>query len=328
MRWIFVWLAIASCGHRQAAKESSKPQVAAPLAGQRPTFFVGSKDGIVEMTYDGAVVRSVTKTVGGMPRFAHGGKDLAFLVGHEKELELRIVTIDTGAERSLARFGTDPDSYCPGIGGPNELTPQSDHDFVIDDNGNACVELMDRNLNMADIGVFFRIDLVTGKILERQAKPCNVDWGNVPDCFLYRPPKPPLRTDFPFKLEKNELRREGVTVTTLAADDEFTQDATSPSGRYVVLSGNLEEGDSIYRQAVILDREEGRLYLITKAGSLRLLSNESLLHFRREDLARLDARDVVGESTIRWLDGDRLIVENLLFDMDGHVLELPGSVAK
>ena len=41
---------------------------------------------------------------------------------------------------------------------------------------------------------------------------------------------------------------------------DYQVEATSGSGRWLVLGGDVEEGDYIYRRLVLLDRQDGTLY--------------------------------------------------------------------
>ena len=94
----------------------------------------------------------------------------------------------------------------------------------------------------------------------------------------------------------------------------------SPSGRWVVLSGAMDAGDYVWRSVWLFDRKDGKVF--------PLLGRTWPAPVEPEALDPEDTPLVVGETTIRWLDGvpERLIVGEILVVPGFGIAGLPGQV--
>jgi len=223
-------------------------------------------------------------------------------------MELRIIGLDGRGERRLATLSRRPKDYCARAEGMPLVRIQMDDGFVVDERKNAvCIELMDRNLNMADVEIRIRIDVKSGKTIElvrpSPCRPPNAEFL----CPIDIPPTPKIA--LPFFIQDQSV------------------DAVSESGRFLVVSGNLESADYIHRQAVVFDKQRGDVFLVGQHGLVGPLAPDSTRHLSRDELCRLGARDIVGETTVRWI-GERLLVGTRLMTPGGGSFDFGGGIAR
>lgn len=206
---------------------------------------------------------------------------------------------------------------------------QSTADFGIDAAcRTACMQISDRNLNMANIILNFRIDLTTGKVTERvvfggeecqtvvKGKPVVAPLCKVPDAH----PAVPVAAAqaWPFT----------------AKSKRFDADSTSASGRFSFLRDSdvvAEQGDYVYLAPFVFDAQTGAVLTIT---SKRLVPVD-LAKLRKSKKLPADTLVAPGEAESFWLgtsdtlvlsDGGAAAAPMTIPTAEYHVVRLPDSV--
>lgn len=337
-----------------ASKTADDPGVAAggerePLKVDEPTLLVGHDSGLAEYDLDGALVRVHTETAAIRPRVLPDGTVL-FLHRHQGDYALVELSTD-GSERVVAAVptGFDHDS-CESIAEESDyLSVHSDWGFRVDvEAGVACIDIADRNDNMADLQVSARIDLNTGAVDSGVAmdmtEACPETAVACEGEVSRRDARPEPSATFAWSWDADGARlyptepRDGAEAIHVCLPDtdmadetarEFdcaSEESRSRSGRFVLVSGLLSEGDYIHRQLYIVDLATGELLrLEPESDQFATIAAEEVM---TDDYTGLD---VVGESDIRWVgDGvrDRLWVDGRLLDPAGRrVTEIGGDLA-
>jgi hypothetical protein len=280
-----------------------------PLPG---TFIVGSEQGIREVGYDGATVRVIAKTPASRLRLVGGGKEVIFYVRATGEIHR--LSLATGVARKVATLpngfkacGHMPDYEAGHRFAVADLGVQADPDFVLDASANAvCLTLMDRNANMANVAIEVRVDLASGAALHRviQGGECAATPQKWKGCAA---PAAAGAKWAPFR-------------GAAGIDEELV----SPSGRWSVLSMPKDSsGDYIYRSLFLLDRQGNRVFPIVKGPFPAPVPLADLARTRDE----AGTVDAVGESAVRWLDHDALLVDSLLVVPERGGVGIDGEVA-
>jgi hypothetical protein len=304
----------AACGSQTPA-QSPPPENTAPPARTGIPLIAAHGGGIFEITRDGRDVRQLSKTPAQQPRWVVPGRRLVFLT--TDAAELRSLDLGVGREQLVARVRTRLD--CPSgsvaVGTPDPgvtLSLHDDDDFVVQ-SGRACIRLMDRNANMADFILDVRVDLATGRAEEFipiARDTCKVARREAPPCE----PAP---------------RRGGgeIRLPERAGPPDFFAGAASPSGRWVLLHGNNQQGDYIYHQVVLYEIATRRTFpiFVRDAGDRPWPAPVPA-----DQLAVPDALgdSVIAETPVYWLPGsdDRLVVDGYLI-VPGVRIELVGDLA-
>jgi hypothetical protein len=299
-------LLVAACGSRAPSPRRAIEPAITPEPGHVP-LVAARENGLYEIGPDGRDVRRLSATPAQHPRWQVPGRRILFLTRDTSEV--RSLDLVTAKEQVVARIR-------PKIGCPRSIVGSTAGDSTVDlgiqehadftvDGDRACLELMDRNSNMASYLVNVRIDLATGATTDTVSiAPA--------ECKLARREAPPRCVGHPAPIVDLDRTLEH------AGPAGFTVQSWSPSGRWVVLRGNDEEGDSMHFQIV--------LYELATRNTFPILG-EHLEHGDAwpqplravqlakdaEDLAPL-VGDVVGETPIHWLPGpdDRLVVDEYL----------------
>ncbi|MEZ4454030.1 MAG: hypothetical protein R3B09_31530, partial [Nannocystaceae bacterium] len=226
----------------------------------------------------------------------------------------------TGQEETLARLPHLSNACFTGAE-PGEKAPpadpvmflQSARDLDLDlAAGVLCLDLGDRNENMASIRVNLRVDLKTRKVEQRTtlvSDECKKGAGRERERACE-----PARKDLPEATEVAGLGQYAVV---------------SPSGRWAYYTDELFEqsGDYIYYAAFVYDTEAKTAHAITPEGLVKI------------DLAARDPAKgppegtcyIPGEAEARWMPGsDRLILDGcgaagwLLVEPPGRVQKIEG----
>ena len=267
----------------------------------RPTLIVASEGGIDEVTLEGTTTRKLSRTPASRPRRLPPTGDVLFVVPNS--LELRRLSPDTGKEEVIARLPRG--EACRPL---QPLSVQEDTDFVIDMKRNvACLSLMDRNMNMVSLQVNARVNLTTHEVKSAVvidlSHTCKEDpkAHAIFDCSRepsFNPPAP--------------------APPGLVLPAGFHVESRSPSERWLVLGGEVTEGDYIHRKLLLLDSETHRVYPIVEGPWPRPIAPG----------AAFDTVDVVSESTIRWIQRlDVLLVDRLLVKPGERTVRLAGDIA-
>jgi hypothetical protein len=206
---------------------------------------------------------------------------------------------------------------------------QSNADFGIDAAGRtACMQISDRNLNMANIILNYRIDLTTGKVTERvvfggeecqtmvKGKPVVAPLCKVPDAH----PAVPVAAAqaWPFT----------------AKSKRFDADSTSASGRFSFLRDSdvvAEQGDYVYLAPFVFDAQTGAVLTITP----KKLVSVDLAKLRKSKKLPADTLVTPGEAESFWLgnadvlvlsDGGAAAAPMTIPTAEYYVVRLPDSV--
>lgn len=273
--------------------------------------MVGNESGIREVSYDGSTVRTLSSTSAQRLRLAADGRDVVFYV--RASGELRRLSTTTGVERTIAvlprdfktcgRLSDYPKRHRFAVA---DLAVQADEDFVLDESGNAvCMTLMDRNINMVNVAVNLHIDLATGVVRHRLM----VGGDCAPRAATWKRCSTPGASD--------------VTWAPFRDVDGVEEGLLAFSGRWSVLRILKESpGDYIHSALYLFDRRDNLVFPIIAGPFPAPIPLAALA--RHVDLP--DTVDVVGESPIRWLTTDALLVDSLLVvpsragvDINGHV---------
>lgn len=187
--------------------------------------------------------------------------------------------------------------------------------------GVVCVRVADRNINMMDVAVDYRVTLADGRVESR------VEWcGGVGapgfDCGGARRTAAPPRSPTGYRLEDDALVAPDGTRRPIVG--AFHEELVSPSGRWVLLSGAREEADYIYRVLLMLDRRDGAVRALGVGTAQAPLTPEML----RDPDALSSGLTAVGESLVRfvaWGGVERLVVDHLLVTPGGETVDLHGT---
>lgn len=325
---------------RRVAADNSPPvsppaSASSPVAAPGGSFIVASDRGVREVGPDGKLLRTLSRRPAQHPRLTTDRRRVLYLP--PSHAALRAISLDTGEDVVVAKLPSrfrsckttdDPEGREYPI---QNLDVQEDSDFSVDAAGKgACLSLKDRNVNMLNLDVGLYVDLATGKVSHRIEFPSECTGKReIPSCA--RPaaaaPSAPAAA-FPYDLDKGRLvRREPdgkrTKLVKIGAGD-FEAEPPSPSGRWAVLLGNRDEGDYIHFDALLLDRQTGKIFPL-RSGPAKALSNGQLTG---KDAASLGTAGVVGETTRRWLPGrDLLLLDSLLMIPGEKGVNLGGEVA-
>jgi hypothetical protein len=106
---------------------------------------------------------------------------------------------------------------------------------------------------------------------------------------------------------------------------EAEGESVSPSGRWSVIGIATSEGDYMHRSLFLADRVKRLVHPIA-AGQFR---SKALTKAERKALAEFQGTvDAVGESSVRWLENDALLVDRLLVVPERGGVQLEGDVAR
>jgi hypothetical protein len=243
--------------------------------------------------------------------------------------ETRVASLPTVFDGRQCRL------VAPGVGETSDaaLSVQEDYGFSIDEAGAfACLTIADRNDNMADVRFTLRVDLKSGQVAsalnsdavgsckEEPAPPCE---GKLGSGYQPRHSDPEQEWPFTWDPERSSVIARGASeggrpicapgVDLDSADDRdfgcAAHEGLSQSGRFVLVSGALSEGDYIHRELYLIDLQSGELLgMMGDALEFKVVSVDEIM---TEGFGSLD---VVGESDLRWVGGDRLWVDGWLID--------------
>ena len=307
-----------------------EPRPRAPIDFNQ-ALIVGDDDGLVLWTVDGSAQYMLSEGAAFYPRRV--GADAALVLSgelfslHGGAQLVRISLLD-GARAVLATLppytcanATDDDQKLLG------LDIQDPNDFVVDPDGKtAYLSLMDRNSNMANLQVKIRVELDSGRVTRWQTTgepeclpPPGVELGDPPedrwpDLYMTPEDEPaPAQYAFDFDVESGWVTKLSEPATKHLRLPDYSPEYASPSGRWLVLGGDLQEADYIHRSLVLLDREAGVVYPVLEAPGAwppPLTAANRTVKTPVSGMA-----DVVGESDVRWLsftDGAELLIVDQL----------------
>jgi hypothetical protein len=193
---------------------------------------------------------------------------------------LERIAVRLGLRRKLADISPFLCSKDATLGA--QLSLQAADDFYLT-GGSACLSLMDRSANMANLILRIRTGLSDGKVdraLLVGADECGPQadvHGGAPatdgPCEQAREEPDPgdksgLARAYAFVDESLKQSGPGRKVRTVSHLEGYELRSVSPSGRWALLTGDLEEGDSLSYRLLLLDRDTGFIHpLPGRAGS-------------------------------------------------------------
>jgi hypothetical protein len=271
---------------RQAAASSPRPVAPQPATVSEPApstdeLIVGSERGVEAWQSDGAGKRMISPGPALQPRWLDRDTLLVLHPSAEPgDAALERVSLHDGARQTIARL---PAFSCvePGAtqGEPIALRVHSFTDFTVDSAKQlACVARMDRNYNMAEVRLSTRVDLRTSAAsswLELFDASCQVPQGVLAgdppeesECEGAESLEPDPDARYPYAFDDGTLWElsDGAQRTAKLVLADYYAEHSSPSGRWLVLSGDVEEGDYMYRRVVLLDRRQGQIFAIPEAA--------------------------------------------------------------
>jgi hypothetical protein len=348
--WAALWLAAASCAQslavpamqlqpvqslRAPVYEVARTATASAPAVPDPqhALIVGNAEHLELWSLDGTSHRTLSVGPALHPRRLDADTVVALSDASQdlqRGTELVRISLHDGSRTLIAtlpafRCSNDaPDTW-------QDLDVQDALDFRFDASGNmACLDLMDRNANMADVSLKVRVELDSGSIQRwlgvgepECIAPAGVSHGEPSDeewCGFERvsddAPEPTASFAFDYDDETGWVKRVTGEPTNYAQLPDYMREKLSPSGRWLVLGGDIQEGDYIHRSLVLFDRAEGSLYPVLAAPGPWPLP---LTAAKAVDAVKAPSEgmaDVVGESDVRWLsvspDSELLIVDQLV----------------
>ena len=332
----------AALGCRPVETKASTAPVGAVTTAARSeppkpqgTLIVAGEGGVFELSATGEVVRQLEATgKAAFPRFVRGNTAIVFVQEHARLVELELAT---GATRVVA--GPWQASVQCDADVAFELAIQTHEDVVVDRDGrHVCINLLDRNVNMASAASRLRIDLESGR-WEQGFTAFNDacrsrDRAEPVACEPDTPPASRTAPSFPYSFGPADHTLLDASRQIVARIGQFELAAEAPAGRYQLLRGNFEDGDYIHFQFLLLDRSTGEVFPLPAESqtkpqprSLAALTKEELADPSREVLGNR-AGDIVGETSVHFVNSDTLVVGRVLFRLaQREVVTLPGDLA-
>lgn len=281
------------------------------------TTFVYSDAGLFEVELDGRIVRMLIGTpIEAAVRlgddFLAVGEGRVSRVARDGGHVTRIAVLELPADASCQQ--AQPDLL--------PLAVQQARDVRVDSSsGVVCVRVSDRNENMMDVAVDYRITLADGRVESRVTWCGGVD-GPGFECGA------PLRAPAPARAVSGHRLESGAIIgpdgRRRVIVGEFREELIAPSGHWVVLEGAREEADYIHRALLLLDRRDGSVRALGVGIANTPLTDANLAD--REALAA--GLTAVGESTVRfvpWGGVERLVVDHFLVTPGGETVDLHGT---
>ena len=333
----------------RARSSSIQPSLPASSLPADDELLVGDDDGLWAFRNDGSGKRLISAGTARAPRMLDATSVLVVRpvagTGLERGAKLEKVSLRDGTRKLLA---TVPPLRCKGSKHPVALEIQSADDFQVSPQQQiACLKLMDRNSNMASYALRVTADLQRN-VVKRQltvgAEECQpVDDVSTSDTVededrcndetdeMDPAAGPPRAFTFDqeqlFRRDESGRRHRVLRLAGYDAGDE------SPSGRWILLSGDYTEGDYIYLRWLLLDQTSGALYPLPKEPQ----PFPAPLSVPPGANARLStpveqAALIAGETEKRWLGRDQhdelLVVGPLIIRPLKTIFSVQGEVAR
>jgi hypothetical protein len=125
------------------------------------------------------------------------------------------------------------------------------------------------------------------------------------------------------------------TATPMLELHGYQADVGSPSGRWLVLAGDQEDGDYIHRNVVLLDRTTGEVFPIPGEPTARWPAPLAASGKRSPPRIRTPVAatsSIVGETDLRWLGrspaSEILIVGELVVRPGVGAFSVKGDIAR
>ena len=193
-----------------------------------------------------------------------------------------------------------------------DLDLQSASDFWVHE-GTACITLMDRNANMANVAAEIAIDLASGEVETKVNSVLGA--ANKPAACAQRPPHPKGGACGYTINEQSQLLKADTQalVSPIGVGEDFMIDGVSPTGKWATLIGNLSEGgDYIDMELLLLNCENGEVFPVQEEGWGVAIPVAELPEI---DLETTGTLSINGETSVRWMPGvDKLVVAGMVVE--------------
>jgi hypothetical protein len=338
----------------------------APSEAAPPELIVGSARGLEAWSTSGKLERLISPGPALHPRWLDGDSIVVIAPRGERDLvdgaEIQRVVVRTGERETVAvlpPFACAPPAE-PLVTGefPLQLDIQDESDVDLDPaHPYLCLRLLDRNINMASLGVSARIDLRTHSVerwlwvgedvctppaavqLGEPPEPCGTASGETSsgtrdETVGATAAATAYRFDMPDADGKVVERTPSGVKTVLRLGADYSPEMPSPSGRWLVLGGDGVEGDYIYRSLVLLDRQDGHIYpIVTPQGPWPAPLATTGEGARRRVRAPIHGTvQVTGESALSWLQPspgvELLVVEGTVLQPGVGGFAVDGQLAR
>ncbi len=319
-----------------------------PPAPLPTTLLVADKTGLHEVDLDGKRLATLARGAASEPRVLPDGR-VVFLRKDSVGVAHGLWMFEPGGEPKLianlpSRWNAEQCKVVfdpPGkaerreneedvedeLAGPDfdSLSLWAPGDFRLDPiKQEACLQLFNANENAANYGVMMRVSLSTGVL--RQAANLDEDGCDEevepvdPPCYRLaleraRPPASVATFAFSYEEESGQLEGPKGKSAKLCAVGEPEPECAgvegrSPSGRFELLYGQVEGEDSLFRELVLLDRQDGKLWRLSSEPAVELVPTTVEQIFAEHD----DWMGATISSDLRWLAQDRLWFDGMLID--------------
>jgi hypothetical protein len=322
-------------------------------------LVVGSERGLEIYGADGVLRRLVSPGPAFHPRWLDPGT-IAVVVPVEQDTlsagaRLQKITLSDGTRSEL---GTLPPFRCSAKPNPERSWPvdpdmfsglnlHDNDDFQVSQRqGLACLRLMDRNINMANVLVDVRFDLARHSVerwlsvgQEDCAPPADVHLGDAPSACEQLAPSAELAPDAPHGDYAFDIREQGehvdettpTGVTSVLRIAGYERSRLSPSGRWRLLQGDETEGDYLYYSVVLLDRVSGLVYPVVHPDGawpapLPTSGKSHQVHTPIEQTLQL-----IAEADVRWFGdatSEALVIDGSIVRPGVGTVALRGEVAQ
>jgi hypothetical protein len=342
---------------------ASEAPAALPVAPPRP-LIVGSEDGLFRVSVEDGKAELISAGPALYPRYIDA--ETVVVVnpvdrnGLQRGAQLERVALSDGTRTRLAKL---PAFRCKGSQAEDfSLDVQAPEGFQISKDGSrACLDLLDRNTNMASINVEVEIDLQSGKAkraltigeeecvapADARKKKGTSDWlgclerepATTQSALATRAPFPfafahaPVVQDDP---EPRGAKQSGEGARKIKLQG-YGLENMSPSGRWLLLSGDEEDGDYLYRRLVLGDRTNGAFYVVPedldvegkKPWPTPLANPVEATEAVKRPIE--SAGLVEGEADLRWLGepgAELLVVGRLVLRPGDSLFRVAGEIAR
>lgn len=344
----------------QAIVLAASGQVNAQVAGQR-AYVLATEQGLFRIDTQGRVQQKLSATEAFSPRYLPTSTCSDIVFFHRTSsgtTEIKKLRTTDGIEESITTVPTfhESDFIQQGDKTPVHLELARESAVAIGES-ELCIHMMDRNLNMAQYEAHVRIDIKTRKVhvlslgcIGDTCKPGLPFQGmlspacNLADSNQCSRPIHPSKNRYPFRIKQQMLiavDRRGKERSIVNLKDRSNWGwqewgPASPSGRWQLLEGNLEDGsDSLFRQALMLDRKTGLLYPLPQTSTPRRgqqlpwprpLSPKQLQSINSP--ASLSTLVLSATSEVRTLDlDDQILVDGWIVTPGKHLTFIGGDLA-